>query len=400
VARARAEQLFSAHRRKVERICRALLRDGHEAEDAAQQTFLSAFRALQGGAEPREPEAWLGTIARNECLARIRARMRAPLPALERELEDGQADVHRQAVSQLNAARLWQEIQSLPAQQRDAVVLREFAGLSYDELAVALGVSDAAIESLLFRARGTLRRRLEPVLASLDFAGVAAGIAGAAARLLAGGVAPVATKAAAVGVGAAVVGSGALFGERALTQPTLSATRPAIARHAPAPVAVTHAIPVAASPTVVHATRLPTSHVSRRPIAVTSGDEQSQVRHAESKSNQDDSGDTQRMLASSRGDDNGDSGDSSDGEHGSATTNHRRHGADGSSDENDHGGQGSEGVASPSGKDGTPPPPAATTAPAPTSPPAAVTTTTTTPTTTEPTAPEPPVVTAPPPAVP
>src|SRR6266446_6032988 len=171
--RARIEELFSAHRRKGERICRALLRDRPESEDAAQQTFLSALRALGNGAEPREAEAWLGSIARNECLRRIRDRMREPLPTLEHELEDGRADIHRQAVSNLNAARLWQEIQALPDPQRDAIVLREFAGLSYDDLAVALGVSDAAVESLLFRARGTLRRRLRTALASLDLAGAA-----------------------------------------------------------------------------------------------------------------------------------------------------------------------------------------------------------------------------------
>jgi RNA polymerase sigma-70 factor (ECF subfamily) len=239
VARVRVEELFSAHRRKVERICRALLRDRQESEDAAQQTFLSAFRALRNGAVPREAEAWLGSIARNECLGRIRERMREPLSTLMFEIEDGNADIHRQATSNMNAAQLWQEIQSLPDQQRDAIVLREFAGLSYDELAVALGVSDAAVESLLFRARGTLRRRLTTALASVNLAGAASGAASALARIFAGGVAPIATKAAAVGAGTVVLGAGWFAGSGALTLPKASQPRSPVERRAVAPAPVT-----------------------------------------------------------------------------------------------------------------------------------------------------------------
>jgi RNA polymerase sigma-70 factor, ECF subfamily len=238
VARARVEELFSAHRLKVQRICGALLRDRHESEDAAQQTFLSAFRALRNGAEPREAEAWLGSIARNECLGRIRDRMREPLPTLQDELEDSRADVHRQAISNMNTAHLWQEIQSLPDQQRDAIVLREFAGLSYDELAVALGVSDAAVESLLFRARVTLRRRLQTTLASVNLAGVASGAASALARIFAGGVAPIATKAAAVGVGTVFISGSMFVGGGALTGPQASPLKTHVRQRAAVPVAV------------------------------------------------------------------------------------------------------------------------------------------------------------------
>jgi DNA-directed RNA polymerase specialized sigma24 family protein len=48
-------------------VCRLNLRDRHDAEDATQQTFLSAYRSLLGGREPNDPPAWLATIARNEC---------------------------------------------------------------------------------------------------------------------------------------------------------------------------------------------------------------------------------------------------------------------------------------------------------------------------------------------
>jgi DNA-directed RNA polymerase specialized sigma24 family protein len=94
-ARIRAAKLFDQHGALIQRICRHLLRDDFEAEDAAQQTFLSAYKALLGGAAPRDGEAWLATIARHECLQRIRVRMRLPLPVLDVELEDHRSNVHQ-----------------------------------------------------------------------------------------------------------------------------------------------------------------------------------------------------------------------------------------------------------------------------------------------------------------
>src|SRR5436305_13198389 len=113
-------------------LCRALLRDPAEAEDAAQQAFLSAHRALLNGSEPREPAAWLATIARNECWARIRARMREPLPTRDVESAVSADDPVAEALRRADLAALWRAIATLPRQQRDALPLREFGGLSYD----------------------------------------------------------------------------------------------------------------------------------------------------------------------------------------------------------------------------------------------------------------------------
>lgn len=204
-AAARTEKLFAEYGRTVSVLCRALLRDRTEAEDAAQQTFLSAHRALMSGTEPREPAAWLATIARNECWARIRNRMREPLAAAELEAVATTSDPLAEAIRKADFAALWRAIEELPRQQRDALLLREFGGLSYDELASALAVSGAAVESLLFRARHRLRGRLRTVYAS--FAG--ASWVDALVRLAAGGGAPVAAKVAALGVGAVAIGGSA-----------------------------------------------------------------------------------------------------------------------------------------------------------------------------------------------
>jgi RNA polymerase sigma factor (sigma-70 family) len=206
-AAARTRALFHDYGRVVTVLCRALLRDRAEAEDAAQQTFLSAHRALLAGTVPREPAAWIAAIARNECRARVRTRMREPLPAEEIEAVSRVGDPVAEALRRSDLAALWAAVQALPRQQREALVLRELGGLSYDELAEALAVSGAAVESLLFRARRRLRKTLRAAAASLS------GLPWL--ETLVGGSAPVAAKVAVLGVGAAAL-TGGIVGPVAL----------------------------------------------------------------------------------------------------------------------------------------------------------------------------------------
>lgn len=137
-------------------LCRLLLRDPAEAEDATQQAFLSAYRALLRGTEPDDPAAWVATIARNDCRARIRRRMRTPLVSADFAVPEA-VD---QAIDRLDMDALWTAIADLPRRQRKAFLLREVGGLSYDELALVLGVTGPAVESLLVRARSRLRSAL------------------------------------------------------------------------------------------------------------------------------------------------------------------------------------------------------------------------------------------------
>ncbi len=257
-AAARTAELFSTYGRTVRGLCRALLRDHAEAEDAAQQTFLSAHRAILNGTDPREPAAWLATIARNECWGRIRSRMREPLPSETVETaaaHDG--DPLAEAIRRADLAALWRAIESLPRQQRDALLLREFGGLSYGELAAALAVSTPAVESLLFRARARLRAAYASVTGAawLD----------SLVRLLAGGGAPVAAKVAVIGVGAAAVTGGAVVGPQLVHHAPKRTQAPAHRRHEP-PIART-TVPVIA-PAVVASlppARIPTRRVSPAP---------------------------------------------------------------------------------------------------------------------------------------
>jgi RNA polymerase sigma factor (sigma-70 family) len=231
-AGARLGQLYTDHSRMVYGVCRMLLRDPNEAEDATQQVFLSAYRNLLTGTEVRDPAAWLGTIARNACRRRATARMREPL-ALADDPTRISPSLEETAVGREEAAALYAELAVLPEKQREAIVLRDFYGLRYDEVAVALGTSRPAVEALLFRARRRLKRTLRPGFAAgvlvvplavqesiayavPGFASTAAAPVGAAAA--AAGI-PLIAKLAAASAAVGIAGSAGVVAERSLHDP-------------------------------------------------------------------------------------------------------------------------------------------------------------------------------------
>jgi RNA polymerase sigma-70 factor (ECF subfamily) len=158
-------RLYEQHHAMVRALCQLLLRDPLEAEDAAQQTFLSAFGSLIDGTVPNQAAAWLATIARRECWARTAQRSRSPVALDEHNTPASAAgNPLDEAIRNFDLTALWNEINALPRQQRKAFLMREFSGLSYAEVAAALGATESAVEALLVRARRQLRDGLEPAL--------------------------------------------------------------------------------------------------------------------------------------------------------------------------------------------------------------------------------------------
>jgi RNA polymerase sigma factor (sigma-70 family) len=153
--------LYREHSRLVAGICRGMLRDPEEAADGVQQSFLAAHRSLLAGTSPQEPAAWLATIARNECRMRIRRRMAAPLTVALDPERDGRGDTtHQAAVERAGVAEFQAAVADLPERQREALLLREVQGLSYDEVARTMDVSPPSVEALLWRARKAVAERM------------------------------------------------------------------------------------------------------------------------------------------------------------------------------------------------------------------------------------------------
>jgi RNA polymerase sigma factor (sigma-70 family) len=154
-------ELYERYARQIYSYCLHQLGNREEAEDATQSTFLNAFRGLQRGVDPEFESAWLYKIAQNVCLTRQRSSSRRRRVETPGDLEAMQDYVPAHQADSDELIRLPEALESMPEQQRRALLLREWQGLSYKEIAEELDVSQAAVETLLFRARRTLASGLE-----------------------------------------------------------------------------------------------------------------------------------------------------------------------------------------------------------------------------------------------
>ena len=207
------QDLYERYSAQLLGYCFHKLGSREEAEDAVQQTFLNAFRGLKRGIVPEAESAWLFKIAENVCLSRRRSsyrRGRVETPGDIQALQEYVAAPQRMGTDVL--IQLQKALVGMPATQRKAILLREWQGLSYREIADEMGLSQPAVETLIFRARRSLAEGLErpeertTLLGRLRSGFDFASIAGAFKTLLAGSAAAkaVATTAAAVTVAGAV----------------------------------------------------------------------------------------------------------------------------------------------------------------------------------------------------
>ncbi len=159
------DDLYRAHVAEVYRYAFAVLGNHADAEDVTQTTFLNAYRALEQGVKPRKPSNWLLTIASNAIKQRFRQQQSRPR---EVELDDRIPHAEPQDEEGPSVGELLTALSKIPPQQRQAIVLREFEGRSYVEIAEILGVTTSALETLLFRARRSLADELEHQLTCTD----------------------------------------------------------------------------------------------------------------------------------------------------------------------------------------------------------------------------------------
>jgi RNA polymerase sigma-70 factor (ECF subfamily) len=149
----------------VFRLAAALVADRDEAADVVQETYIRAWDARGALRDGAAALGWLCRIARNVAHDRRRSwwsRIRAPLEdaALEaRPAAGGAADEALAAAESARSVR--RAMAALPEKHRVVLALREVEGMSYEEIAAALGVPVGTVESRLHRARAGLARRLE-----------------------------------------------------------------------------------------------------------------------------------------------------------------------------------------------------------------------------------------------
>jgi RNA polymerase sigma-70 factor (ECF subfamily) len=157
------EDLVIAYQHRVFGVAVRMLGNRAEAEEVAQEAFLRAHRGLASFRGDAKLSTWLYAITSRLCLTRLAsAERRAPRggePELLRLADPG--DPRSYAERHEIEAALHRAIGELPEERRIVVVLRDFEGLAYEEIADALDLEPGTVRSRLHRARQELREKLE-----------------------------------------------------------------------------------------------------------------------------------------------------------------------------------------------------------------------------------------------
>lgn len=153
------EPLVRRHEARVRTLCAALLRDAAEAEDAAQEVFLKAYRALGRFRNESSFSTWIHRIAHNHCLDVFKSRKRRPAESLDALLEKGDGVLAGRDDGSPAPGRnlgLHQLLNGLSSEYRTVLVLREVQGFDYAEIAKIMGVTVDSVKARLRRARQSL----------------------------------------------------------------------------------------------------------------------------------------------------------------------------------------------------------------------------------------------------
>ena len=156
--------------RKIYALTYGILGSPEDARDASQETFIAAYRNLQGFRGEAKVSSWLHRIAVNQCISRQRrARVRAET-ALDEEVEaagegflkaPSAESPARATESRQRAEAVRRAVASLPQELREVVLMKEFEELTFQEIAEALQIPLSTVKSRLYTALRQMRLRLE-----------------------------------------------------------------------------------------------------------------------------------------------------------------------------------------------------------------------------------------------
>ena len=160
------EKLVTEYERAVYAIAQRMTGNAEDAADMTQETFIKAYNSLSSFRGDSKFSVWLYRIANNVCLDFLRSRSRKPTVSLSAEDDDGeetQLDIADESQSPelllesaLTRDAVRRGLDSLPPDYKQILLLREIQGLSYEEIAAALGIESGTVKSRIFRARKRL----------------------------------------------------------------------------------------------------------------------------------------------------------------------------------------------------------------------------------------------------
>ncbi|MEA2434211.1 MAG: hypothetical protein QOG54_1668 [Actinomycetota bacterium] len=159
------QAIYDRYHSRVHGVCKRMLSNVDDAAEASQETFLRVYQALGRFNGRYQLGPWVTRIATNVCLDHLRSRSRRPSDPVPSELFeyelDQEADQHGPealVIRNSESRQVRRVLAKLPPMHRAAIVLRDFEGLSYEEVAIALGVTDPQAKALIHRARQNFKR--------------------------------------------------------------------------------------------------------------------------------------------------------------------------------------------------------------------------------------------------
>ena len=169
------DALAAKYQRKLNRLLSRYIRDHAEVEDVAQETFLKAYRALPSFRGESAFYTWLYRIGINTAKNYLAAKGRRAPTTTEVDADEAETFEEAGLLHDINTPeRILQSkqigqtinraMQSLPEELRNAIMLREIEGLSYEEIAAEMGCPIGTVRSRIFRAREAVAEKLRPLL--------------------------------------------------------------------------------------------------------------------------------------------------------------------------------------------------------------------------------------------
>ena len=165
------EQILNKYKKRIVNFAYRFIQDQEEAEDIAQEVFLKVHLSARKYKPKAKLLTWLFRITANLCLNKLRGQNHFQIlslnetshGAIAKAIQDiGSGSPYSNLVKNELTHIVRKAINSLPPRQRMAVILQRYESLSYREISKILGCSRAAVDSLLQRAKQSLRKDLSP----------------------------------------------------------------------------------------------------------------------------------------------------------------------------------------------------------------------------------------------
>ncbi len=172
-------ELVRRHHRKIFNLCFRILGNRHEAEDVAQDVFVTAFRAIRSFRGDSALSTWLHRVAVNNCKNRLKYLKRRKYfqtESMDATYDDGESEMTREFKDEgedspedtRERTELSREIQGaidrLDEDYRVVIVLRDVQGFSYQEIAEILDLKEGTVKSRIHRARSELQQKLRHLI--------------------------------------------------------------------------------------------------------------------------------------------------------------------------------------------------------------------------------------------